>query len=49
MLKPVIIMAESGASIVWRINVDALNLSCELLLERFECKQVVAEDEPIIE
>src|SRR5712691_7962299 len=42
-------MRESGSSIVRRVNVDALDLTGELLFERFEGEEVVAEDETIVE
>ncbi len=48
MLDSVIVMHESAAGIVRRVNVDALDLSCELLFEGFESEQIVAEDQPVI-
>lgn len=49
MFKPVVVMLECTASVVRRINVDALDFARELLLKCFEGEQVVAEDEAIIE
>lgn len=42
-------MFKWAASIVRRINVDALNLARELLLKYFEGKQVIAKNEPVVE
>lgn len=42
-------MLKYAPCIVWRITVNALNLARELLLERFERKQFITEDEPVIE
>jgi len=49
MFDTIIIVFKGTARVVRRINVDALDLAGEFLFKRFECQQVVAEDEPIIE
>jgi|688.fasta_scaffold741534_2 hypothetical protein len=49
MLDPVIIMFERAAGVVRRVNEDALDLAGELLFERFEGEQIVAEDKAVIE
>jgi hypothetical protein len=49
MLHPIIIMFKSTARVIWRINKNALNLPRELLLQRFQRKEVISEDQPIIE
>ena len=49
MLNPVIVVLERTAGVVRRVNVDALDLAGELLFERFEGEQIVAEDEAVIE
>ena len=49
MLNPVIVMLERAAGVVRRVNVDALDLAGELLFERFEGEEIVAEDEAVIE
>ena len=48
-LDSIIVVRERRARVVRRIDIDALDLSGELLLQRLERKQVVAEDEPVIE
>ena len=42
-------MLERRARVVRRVDVDALDLASELLLQGLERQQVVAEDEPVIE
>lgn len=42
-------MLEGTAGIVGRVDVDALDLPGELLLQRFECEQVIAKDKSVIE
>ena len=49
MLNTIIIVSESRPGVIWRINVDALNLPCEFLFQSFQCKQIVAKNESIIE
>jgi len=48
-LKSVVIVLKRTASIVRRVNEDAFDLAGEFLFERLEGKQIVAEDEAIIE
>ena len=45
----IIIILESRPGVVLRINEDALNLTRELLLDYLECRQVVAEDEAVVQ
>ena len=42
-------MREGRASVVRRIDEDALHLASKLLLQRLEREQVVAKDEPVVE
>jgi hypothetical protein len=42
-------MVECLSGIEWRIDIDALDLAGELLFERFEGEQIVAEDEAVVE
>jgi hypothetical protein len=49
MFNPIIIVLKRTARVVWRVNEDTLNLAGELLFERFEGEQIVAEDEAVIE
>jgi hypothetical protein len=49
MLHTVIIVFKCTARVERRIDVNALDLSSELLLEGFERKEVVAENEAAIE
>ncbi len=49
MFNTVVIMFKSIASIVWRINVNALDLACVFLLESFESKKVVAVNKHVVE
>ena len=49
MFNPVIVVLKRTASVVWRINKDALDLAGELLFEGFEGEEVVTEDEAIVE
>src|SRR5450759_934807 len=48
MLDAVIEVLERTPGVVRRVNVDALDLASELLFERLEGEQIVAEDEPVI-
>ena len=49
MLQTVIVMLESAAGVVGRIDEHALHLARELLLQRLQGQQVVAENQPIVE
>ena len=49
MFQAVIIFGERAAGVVRRVNVDALDLAGELLFERFEGEEIVAEDEAVLE
>src|SRR3990167_7030330 len=42
-------MGEGRSGVVRRVDVDALDLAGELLLQRLEGQQVVAEDQPVVE
>jgi hypothetical protein len=46
---PVVVVREGRAGVVGRVDVDALDLPGELLLQRFEREQVVPEDEAVVE
>ena len=48
-LHAVVVVREGAAGVVRRIDEDALHLARELLLQRLERQQVVAEDQPIVE
>lgn len=48
MLNPIVIMCKSGTGVIWRIDVDALDLAGEFLFEGFKGKQVVAEDQAVV-
>ena len=47
MFKSIIILLESAASVVRRINADALYLPSEILLQRFQGEQIVAANEHV--
>ena len=49
MLQSVVIMGEGTASVVRRVDENALDLAGKLLFERFEGQQVVPEDEAVVE
>ena len=49
MFNSVIIMLERTTRIVRWVDVDALDFASELLLERLEGEEIVAEDEAVIE
>ena len=49
MFNSIVIVLERAASVVRRVNEDALDLAGELLFERFEGEQIVAKDQPVIE
>ena len=49
MLEPVVVVLEGAAGIVRRVDVDALDLPGETLLQRLQRQQVVAEDQPVVE
>lgn len=49
MLYRVVVMLKCIAGVIRRINVNALNLARELLFERFEGKEVVAENKSVVE
>ena len=49
MFDAIIVMLEGAAGVLRRVDVDALDLAGELLFERFEGEEIVAEDEAVIE
>ena len=49
MFKAVVVMLESAARVVRGIDKDALDLAGELLFQRLEGEEIVAEDEAVIE
>ena len=49
MLQPVVVMGEGAAGVVRRVDEHALHLARELLLQRLQRQQVVAEDQPVVE
>ena len=49
MLDPIIVVSERTPGVVGRIDKDALDLARELLLQRLEGEEIVAEDEAVIE
>lgn len=49
MFETVIKVLKGASGVVRGINVDTFDLSGELLLQRLQSKQVVAENEPVIE
>lgn len=49
MLRPVLILSKGRASVVGRIDIDTFNLSTESLPQCFEHKQVISDDQPVIE
>ena len=49
MLEAVVIVVEGVSGVVGRVDVDALDLACELLLKRLQCEQIIPVDQPVIE
>ena len=49
MFNPIVVMFERAAGIVRWVDEDALDLAGELLFKGFECKEIVAEEEAVIE
>jgi hypothetical protein len=49
MFKTVIVMLKRAARVVRGIDIDALDSAHKLLLEGFQCQEIVAEDETVIE
>ena len=49
MLNAVVVMCEGTACIVGWINKDAFDLASKLLFDRFQRKEIVAEEEAVIE
>ena len=49
MLNPILVVFERDPGVVRWVDVDAFDLAGKLLFESFEGKQVVAEDETVIE
>src|SRR6266849_421513 len=49
MFQGIIIVLKRTSCVIRRINVDTLDLASELLLQRFQGKEVVAKDETIVE
>jgi hypothetical protein len=49
MFNTIVIMCKRCASVVRRVDIDALNLAGKFLFERFEGKEIVAKDETIVE
>jgi len=49
MLKTIVVMLERLLRVEGRVNVDALDPPRELLLQRLEGQEVVAEDEAVVE
>jgi hypothetical protein len=49
MFYPIIVMLKGAASIVGRVDVDALYLAGKFLFQGFEGQEVIAEDEAVIE
>jgi hypothetical protein len=45
----IVIVFESRACVIGRVNVDAPYLPPKLRLKASECQQVVAEDQPVVE
>ncbi len=48
MLNTVVVMFKSIASVVGRINVNALDLACVFLLESFEREKIVAMNKHVV-
>ena len=48
-LNAIVVVLECAPGVVRRVDVDALDLAGELLFQRLEREQVVAEDEPVVE
>jgi hypothetical protein len=42
-------MRERTASVVWRVNENALHLSCKFLFQCLQGEQIVTEDKSVIE
>src|SRR3989442_409412 len=49
MLNTVIVMCKRCAGVIRWINIDTFNLACELMFERFKGKEIIAEDEAVVE
>ncbi len=49
MLQSIVIVLERTPCVLGRIDEDALHLPGELLLQRFQRQQVIAEDQPVVE
>jgi hypothetical protein len=49
MFDTIVVMIESATSIIWRVDVNALDLANELLFQRLESQQVVPEDQSVVE
>jgi hypothetical protein len=47
--QSIVVVLERAACVVWGININALDLADEFLFERFEGKEIVAKDKPVIE
>jgi hypothetical protein len=47
MLQAVIVVGECAPGVVRRINANALDLSRELLFQRFQCQEVVTVDQAV--
>ena len=48
MLDPIIIIIKRTSSVVRRIDIDALDSSSKILLQRLECNQVVTVDQHVL-
>jgi len=48
MFNPVIVMRERVAGVIWWVDEDALDLADKLLLQSFEGKEIIPEDEAVI-
>jgi hypothetical protein len=42
-------MRKGDAGVVWWVDIDALHLAGELLLQSFKREQIVPKDQPIVE
>lgn len=49
MLYAVIILGESGSSVVRRIDINAFYFARELMLQCLQCKKIVSKDKAIVE
>jgi hypothetical protein len=49
MLNTIVVMRKSTPCVIRRINVNTLDLTSELLFECFQCQEVIAKDESVIE